>query len=375
MDLQRPHSGAGSEVAADQGIDKQPTKFRQRTVLIVDDQFTGRAILEQLVHSVDLNLRTESFADPRVALEWANEQTPDLVFTDYKMPAMDGVEFTKRLRQIPACKDVPLIVVTVVENREVRYRALEAGATDFLTRPVDHHECQARCRNLLTMRAQQQIIKNRASWLERQVEMATRQVRTREQETLLRLAKAGEYRDEGTGNHILRMAKFSRQLAEVLGLNAAECDEVEQSAPMHDIGKIGIPDKILLKPGRLNRAEFEVMKTHARIGYEILKDSPSRYLQLGAVIALGHHERFDGSGYPSALRGEEIPLIARIVAVADVFDALTTIRPYKRAWSLEDAIIYIENQSAKHFDPDCVAAFLSVKQTIVEIQQQLKDHA
>ena len=289
------------------------------SVLIVDDQFTGRKILEELVHTIDRDLSVESFADPYEALERATAHIPDLILTDYKMPIMDGVEFTKRVRAIPGCADVPVIVVTVVEERRIRYEALEAGATDFLTRPIDHHECRARCRNLLTLRRQQQIIKDRARWLEQQVAVATKKVLTREQETLLRLAKAGEYRDAGTGNHILRMAKYSRLLAAELGLSEADCDEIELAAPMHDIGKIGIPDNILLKQGKLTPDEFQIMKTHTVNGYEILKGSPSRYLQQGAIIALNHHERYDGTGYPQGLKGEEIPLSARIVAVADVY--------------------------------------------------------
>jgi two-component system response regulator RpfG len=344
-----------------------------RMVMIVDDQSTGRKILEELVHSIDRGLEVESYADPREAVERARERMPDLVLTDYKMPVMDGVEFTRQLRAIPGCGDVPLIMVTVVEDRRVRYDALEAGATDFLTRPIDHHECRARCRNLLTLRRQQQVIKSRARWLEQQVFVATKKIRVREQETLLRLAKAGEYRDQDTGNHILRMAKYSRFLAEELGLPEAACDEVELAAPMHDIGKIGIPDEILLKPGRLSPREMDVMRRHTLIGYEILKDSPSRYLQQGAVIAVGHHERYDGSGYPKGLRGEEIPMVARIVAVADVYDALTSVRPYKPAWPSEEAVGYVTTQRARHFDPQCVDAFLARLDSIREVQAILRD--
>ena len=324
---------------------------RGAKVSIVDDQFTGRKILEELVRSIDSNLQVNSFSNPFEALQRVRQDVPDLIITDYNMPDLDGVEFTRQIRAIASCADVPLIIVTVIEDPEVRYKALDAGATDFLVRPIDQHECRARCRNLLTMREQQKIIKSRAHWLEEQVAVATRQIRTREKETLLRLAKAGEYRDAGTGNHILRMARYSRLIAEGLALPPLECDEIELAAPMHDIGKIGIPDHILLKSDKLTSDEWNVMVAHTTIGHEILKDSPSRYIQQGAVIALGHHERFDGTGYPRGLRGEEIPLIARIVAVADVYDALTTERPYKPPWSSEDAIAYIQEKSWHHFDP------------------------
>ena len=346
---------------------------RAALVMIVDDQSTGRKILERLIYTINPRLTVEAFSDPFAALEHAETRTPDLVLTDYKMPTINGVEFTRRFRAIQGCADVPVMVVTVVDDKRVRYQALEAGATDFLTRPIDHHECRARCRNLLTLRKQQVIIKDRASWLEHQVEMATRQIKTREQETLLRLAKAGEYRDEGTGNHILRMAKYSRQLAEEIGLAPQECQEIELAAPMHDIGKIGIPDRILLKRGRLTDQEFELMKQHTRIGYGILSGSPSPYLQQGAVIALGHHEKYDGTGYPQGLKGEQIPLIARIASVADVYDALVSSRPYKKAWSQEEAVEYMRRQAGGQFDPLCVQAFLARREEIRHIQHELSD--
>ena len=340
-------------------------------ILIIDDQSTSRQILEELVTSLGERIVTESFADPLTALAWAHTNQPDLVLTDYKMPQMNGVEFTLRFRAL--YPDVPLVMVTSMEEREIRYQALAAGATDFLTKPVDHTECRARCRNLLTMRQQQLIIKDRARWLEDKVHLATQEVVARERETLLRLAKAGEYRDEETGCHVLRMARFSSLIAERLGLSEEERHVIETAAPMHDIGKIGTPDNILLKPGKLDAGELVVMRTHARIGYEILKDSPSKYLQMGAVIAHGHHEKYDGSGYPDGLAGEAIPLPARIVAVADVFDALTSERPYKHAWSVQDALQYLQAEQGRHFDPVCVQAFVAQFDKVLQIRQQLQD--
>ncbi|MBS1246465.1 MAG: divalent ion tolerance protein CutA, partial [Proteobacteria bacterium] len=339
-------------------------------ILIIDDQSTSRQILEELVTSLGERIVTDSFADPQAALTWARTNPPDLVLTDYKMPQMNGVEFTRRFRDL--YPDVPLVMVTSVEDREIRYQALESGATDFLTKPVDHTECRARCRNLLTLRQQQLIIKDRARWLEEKVGKATQEIVTRERETLLRLAKAGEYRDEETGCHVLRMAQFSSLIAEHLGLSEEERHVIETAAPMHDIGKIGTPDNILLKPGKLDAEELVIMRTHARIGYEILKDSPSKYLQMGAVIARGHHEKFDGSGYPDGLAGEAIPLSARIVAVADVFDALTSERPYKHAWSIQDALQYLQAEQGRHFDPACVQAFLAQFDKVLKIRQQLQ---
>jgi two-component system response regulator RpfG len=340
-------------------------------VMIVDDRPTARSLLTGLARSIEPGLYVESFAEPHDALDRAAELTPDLIISDYRMPGMDGIEFIRRLRAMPRLEEVPVIMVTVVEDRKVRYQALESGATDFLTRPIDPQECRARCRNLLTLRRSQKIVLDRAKWLEEQVIQATRDIRIREKETLLRLARAGEYRDEDTGNHIIRMAKYARLIAEELSLSAMECDEIESSAPMHDIGKIGIPDHILLKPGPLGEEEWRIMQSHTEIGHRILSDSPSRYLQMGAVIALGHHEKFDGSGYPNALAGDAIPLPARIVAVGDVFDALTTARPYKQAWQLEKALEYIRSGSGGHFDPDCVRAFL---RRLDEVQQIVQEY-
>jgi two-component system response regulator RpfG len=286
---------------------------------------------------------------------------------------MDGIEFTRRVRAERRLADVPLIIVTVVEDRQIRYQALENGATDFLTRPIDPQEYRARCLNLLALRRSQKMLADRALWLEDQVVQATREVRTRERETLMKLAKAGEYRDKETGNHIIRMAKYARLIAEELRLTAMECDEIEAAAPMHDIGKIGIPDLIMLKPGRHTPEEQALMRRHPLIGHGILTDSPSRYLQMGAVIALGHHEKFDGSGYPQGLAGEDIPLPARIVAVADVFDALTSNRPYKRAWPFQDALNHILSESGKHFDPACVRAFELRIDAVAAIMRELGD--
>lgn len=353
--------------------DRSPRIERDSYILIVDDQSTGRRILEEIVRGIDDTLQIASFSDPRDALGQARGRVPDLILTDYRMPEMNGVEFIKRLRALPGCAEVPIVVITVVGDRSVRYEALNAGATDFLTRPLDQYECMSRCRNLLKLRHQQCMIQDRAQWLERQVEIATRQIVLRERETLLRLARAGEYRDQDTGNHVIRMSRYSRAIADYLGLSEADCDEIEFASPMHDIGKIGVPDHILLKPGRLEPGEWEIMKTHTVIGHQILADSDSRYIQVGAIIALSHHEKYDGSGYPYGLAGEAIPLQARIVAVADVYDALRSHRPYKEPWSRERAVEFIGEQRGRHFDPACVDAFTRQLDLIFAIEEQFTD--
>jgi len=343
------------------------------TILIIDDQLTSRQILQQLVGSIEDNLSVEAFANPVEALEWSTTKMTDLVLVDYKMPEMNGIEFITRFRTHTSSSHVPVIMVTSIEDRSVRYEALEAGATDFLMKPVDHHECRARCKNLLTQYQQYKIISDRSRWLERRVSEATSEIRLRERETLLRLARAGEYRDEETGNHVIRMAKYSRIIAEQLGFSKDDADVIEMAAPMHDIGKIGIRDDILLKPGKLTHEEFEIMKRHTIIGYDILKDSPSKYLQMGGVIALCHHEKFDGTGYPYGKKGNEIPMEARIVAVADVYDALVSERPYKNPWSVDAALDYMGSHSGKHFDPDALEAFKEQLDTVSKIQGMLPD--
>ena len=347
---------------------------RKRRVLIVDDESTGRSILEKVIQTIEDDIDVTSFNSALRALEWLAVNRADLIITDYRMPEMNGVDFIKRVRASEGLDSIPIMMITIVSEKQVRYEALEAGATAFLNRPIDHIECRTSCRNLLKMREQQSIIEDRAEWLARQVEVATQQVIARERETLLRLGRAGEYRDSDTGNHVLRMAKYARIIAEELGLNQMECEDIEYAAPMHDIGKIGIPDTVLKKPGRFNDSEWHQMRQHTVIGHKILSNSQSRFIQLGAVIALNHHEKFDGSGYPNGLSGRDIPLSARIVAVADVFDALMSPRPYKRPWQLQMALLYLQEQAGSHFDPQCVEAFFArldqIKQVYFELQDQ-----
>lgn len=349
-----------------------PPAARMRLV-IVDDQSMGRRILREMLQDVGQGVKIVDFAAPQDALLDVRENLPDLIVTDYRMPGMNGTQFIRAVRALPGGADVPIVVVTVLEDRNVRYEALEAGATDFLSRPLDPVECRVRCRNLLQLRRQGRLVRKRAQWLEQRVRAATQEVIKRERETLFRLAKAGEYRDEGTGNHVLRMARYARCVAEALGLDEVLCETIELAAPMHDIGKIGVPDQILLKPGELTPDEREIMMRHASIGHQILMESESRYIQMGAVIALSHHERWDGAGYPQGLAGDAIPLPARIVAVADVYDALRSDRPYKSAWSREAACDFLRDEAGRRFDPTVVAAFLSCFERICQVEDSLRD--
>jgi two-component system, response regulator RpfG len=345
----------------------------RNSVIIVDDQSTSRAILEQVVKGIDSSVEVHSFACPLDAVAWAAGRVADLVMIDFQMPKLNGIDFLRRLRALPDYAHVPVVMITVNEDRKVRYMALDAGVTDFLTKPIDTRECLARCKNLLTLRRQQLALEDRRKHLEGMVHDATAEVREREKETLYRLARAGEFRDAETGNHIIRMARYSRLIAEAIGLRRDEAETIELAAPLHDIGKIGIPDHILLKPGRLSDSEQREMMQHPVIGYEILKASPSAYLRMGALIALGHHEKYDGTGYPHGLAGEHIPLAARIVAVADVFDALTSVRPYKPAWPVDRALLYLTEQRGSHLDPRLVDGFLEVREETLRIRRELKD--
>lgn len=345
----------------------------RNTAMVVDDQSTGRAILEQMVRSLDERVQVEGFGRPVDAVVWATRHIADLVLIDYMMPDMNGIELAKRLRALPGYEHVPIMMVTAHDDRKVRYDALDAGVTDFLIKPVDARECMARCRNLLTLRRQQLALEDKRRLLEGMVEEATREVRDREKETLMRLARAGEFRDEETGYHLVRMARYSRLIADAIGLEREEAETIELAAPLHDIGKIGIPDQILLKKDRLDGMEWDTMRSHPLIGHEILKGSASKYVRMGSLIALGHHEKYDGSGYPNGLVSDHIALCARIVAVADVYDALTSARPYKKAWPAEDAFEFLRQQRGKHFDPQLVDAFDGVKDAVARIQSELRD--
>lgn len=344
--------------------DTLPNQFKKRSlidkVVIIDDDSTSRNILKNIVSAIGENIKCETYSNPIEALAEISEYDPDLMLVDYRMPELNGIEFVKKIRTVPSCYDIPMMIVTVIEDKDILYEALEAGATDFLTKPVDQHECQARCQNLLTLRRQQKIIENRALTLEQKIETAIKEIKQRERETLNRLAIAGEFKDNNTGEHQFRIGKLSRLIAEELKQESEFCEMLEVVAPLHDIGKIGIPDSILLKAGSLDENEMAIMKTHTLIGYEILKDSPSKYLQLGAVIALNHHERYDGTGYPNGLNEKEIPLAARIVTVADVYDALRDKRPYKESWQENNVVQYIADAKGKQFCPDCVDALFKV---------------
>ena len=342
-------------------------------VVIVDDTHINLVLMSRLIGKLD-GVQTVTFQAAQPALAWCNSHPWDLLIIDYMMPDLNGLELIARLHGDPRERP-PVLMVTASMDVEVRHRALENGASDFLIKPIDKVEFLARTRNMLQLRRATVGLQHRASWLADEVAKATVELRDREQETIMLLARASEYRDPETGAHILRMAHYSRLIAAQLGLPPQEQDDIFNAAPMHDVGKVGTPDQILLKPGRLTDDEMAVMRQHAQIGYDILKSSQARMLQLAATIALTHHERYDGAGYPNGLRGEAIALAGRIVAVADVFDALTSRRPYKRAWSMDAARQYLLDHSGSHFDPRCVTALLARWDEVQAIRARYDDPA
>lgn len=342
-------------------------------IVLIDDVEANLLLLRHFISQQQGTFEVQEFLDPQKALAHCRARMPDLVIVDYMMPVLNGIDFVRQLRAMPAGADIPVLMVTANNERPVRYSALEAGANDFLTKPLDRVEFTARLRNMLALRSSQRRLQDRASWLAEEVLKATEEIRQRERETIVRLSKAAEFRDPETGGHIQRMAHYAWLIAVRLGLPPEQQELLLEAAPMHDVGKVAIPDHILLKPGRLTPEEFEVMKQHAAKGHQILAGSSSPLLQMAAVIALTHHEKYDGSGYPNGLRGESIPLVGRIVAVADVFDALTSARPYKPAWEVDRAVEHMRRLSGEHFDPRCVEAFLDRFDEVLAVRERFVD--
>ena len=344
----------------------------QLKALSVDDEYLNLVLIEEMGRKLGLDIA--SFTDPRDALEYLKHHPVDIIFADYMMPVMDGISLIKAAREY--YPDIPIVMITAVtSDNELKLRALESGATDFLSKPLNLPEFSARVRNLIKLRQSQLLYKNWADVLRTEVEKATDDIKLREQETLKVLASAAEYKDPETGEHIIRVAHYSRIIAEELTEDEEMQQQIFRAAPLHDIGKIGVPETILLKPGKLTTPEYEEIKRHAEMGYEIMKNADSPYLKTGASIALTHHEKWDGSGYPRGLAGKDIPLCGRIVAISDVFDALTSVRPYKLPWSFDKAVDHLKSERGKHFDPDVVDAFRARIDEIREIHSTYSDSA
>lgn len=341
-------------------------------VLIVDDDETNLFIMSAIVRRLE-DADPVAISSPLEALDWLRANDPDLILLDQMMPDIDGLDMLSRIRANRRFAEVPIVMITANTSVEVRIRALDQGCSDFLTKPVIVPEVQARLRNLLALRQSRSLLRDRASLLSAEVERITGALHRQGQELVNRLSRAAEFRDPETGAHIERMSRYSEVIAEAAGFDRDFCTELRDAAPMHDIGKIGIPDLVLLKPGRLSAEEMGVMRQHTVIGHRILADSDVPLLRLAAEIALSHHEKFDGSGYPNGLSGNHIPPSGRIVAIADVFDALTTARPYKRPWELAQAHEFLLKNSGTHFDPSFLDAFFSRWGQVCEIHRMHND--
>ncbi len=329
-------------------------------ILIVDDDPVNLRFLERLLGHAGYE-DIVSASSGGAALAEAQQRQPDLIILDLQMPGIDGYEVLATLRSsVSSGVHVPILVYTADVTYEARKRALELGASDFLTKPGDAQEILLRVRNFLTVRGLHLALASRNDDLERIVRERTHELEASQIEIIERLARAGERRDDDTGEHTQRVGELSGDIAEAMGQPTQLVRLLRLTARLHDLGKIGVPDSILLKPGRLTPDEFKEMQLHSGAGARILSRGLTPLLQMAERIAQSHHERYDGTGYPDGLAGEEIPIEARIVAVADVFDALTHARPYKAAWEVADAITEIRAQSGRHFDPKVVEAFLAV---------------
>lgn len=346
--------------------------IQKATILIVDDQPANVKLLEKMLRSagyVSIISTCDSLAVEQIYLE----QDIDLVLLDIRMPRMDGFEVMGRLKALAEDEMLSILVLTAQTDQETRLRSLSEGAKDFLTKPFDRLEVLNRIRNMLEVRLLHKQVSEHNEQLAKRVKERTEEIEQTRLEVIQRLGRAAEYRDNETGMHVLRMSHYSYLIGLAAGMDPSEAEMLLHAAPMHDIGKIGIPDSILLKPGKLDEEEWLNMQRHAEIGADILSGSNSPLLDMARVIALTHHEKWDGSGYPYGLKEDNIPLVGRIVPIADVFDALTSKRPYKEAWSVEDAIDEIVRLKGRHFDPVLVEHFIAILPQILNIKERFAE--
>ncbi|OGW64878.1 MAG: two-component system response regulator [Nitrospirae bacterium RIFCSPLOWO2_02_FULL_62_14] len=327
--------------------------------LLVDDEQYNIELLEAVLNKGGFS-QISSTTDPRRVLPLFIEYKPDILVLDFNMPNMNGLEVIRQVvPRVPAESYFPILVITSEMAPEIKHNVLSAGAKDFLSKPIDKTEVLLRVRNLLTTRVLYNQLEHQNERLEVMVRQRTQELDLAQEEILERLGRAAEYRDDETGQHTRRIGRSAALVAEIMGWTMAQLELMRRAAPLHDIGKIGIADRILLKPAKLTAEEFEAMKEHVTIGSKTLMGSRSPLLQLAETIALTHHERWDGSGYLK-LKKEEIPLAGRIVSVADVFDALTHKRPYKEAWPIDRTREEMASKSGQHFDPQVLEAFFKL---------------
>ncbi|GAB3365165.1 MULTISPECIES: response regulator [Giesbergeria] len=328
-----------------------PPQDHRPRLLLVDDEPTN---LQVLRHLLQADYRLLFATDGNRALEVARQQHPDLILLDVMMPQLDGHGVCRALKQDPCTATIPVIFITALTDHDDEARGLEMGAVDYITKPVSGPVVRARVRTHLSLVHMDELRETRLQIVQR-------------------LGRAAEYKDNETGMHVIRMSHYAQQLALAAGYSPAWAEDLLNAAPMHDVGKIGIPDAILRKPGKLDASEWDVMRRHPEIGAQIIGEHTSGLLQLAHSIALNHHEKWDGSGYPRGLAADAIPIEARMVALADVFDALTARRPYKEPWSLESTLAHIQAQAGQHFDPELVPLFVALVPQLLEIQRRWAD--
>jgi putative two-component system response regulator len=350
----------------------------KQVILLVDDQPQNLELLEAYLGPQGYQIIKAAGGEE--ALRQLSGHQIDLVLLDVMMPGMDGFEVTRRIRQDENHRLLPIVLVTALRETEDRIKGIEAGCDDFLSKPFDKMELLARVRSLLKVKAYNSLMSDYRKELEAEVAERTEElkqamgkIKAASLETIYRLSMAAEYKDKETGAHIKRVSLYSTAIARRMGLDQETIETILYAAPMHDVGKIGMPDRILMKPSKLNPEEWDIMKQHTVIGAKILKGSDAEFIRMGEMIALDHHEKWDGSGYPNGLNGLEIPVASRIVSVADVFDALTSNRPYKETLSVETAMDIVREGKGSYFDPEVTDAFFAVQNEILAIKEHFGD--
>lgn len=346
--------------------------IKSASILVVDDEPFNVEILIELLGGHGYSSVT-GITSAVKAVELYQKTDFDLVLLDINMPELNGFQVLDEFKKVDRDIHSPVIILSALKERNTRLKALKLGARDFLEKPFDGEEAVYRISNLLEMHLTQKLLAKYNSNLEKFVQERTKKIEKTQFEILSCLSYAAEYRDMDTAHHTIRVGWYSRIIAEQYGFRNEELDLIQHAAPMHDIGKIGVSDTILLKPGKLDKDEFEKMKLHASIGAEILSRSNAPIMKYAKIIALSHHEKWNGTGYPNALAGQKIPILGRIVAIADVFDALSMERPYKKAWPLEKTLKLLNDEAGEHFDPHLVSLFMGSLPAILEIQKKYED--
>ncbi len=349
-----------------------PERQHHERIFIVDDEPSNLKMLDRMLRGVGFR-NLVLIEDPRTVLELYQAQRPALILLDINMPHLDGYQVMAQLQALGDPLAPPVIILTAQHGRDFLLRGLAGGARDFITKPFDRNELLMRVGNLLDAHLAHCLVHDQKAMLEQMVCARTEELRRTRLQVVQRLGMAAEFRDEETGSHILRMSHTCALLARGAGWSEADCELMLHASPMHDIGKIGIPDAILLKPGALEPAEWAIMQSHATIGGHLLEGDDSDLMRLAREIALTHHERWDGSGYPHGLAGTAIPASGRIAALADVFDALTSERPYKKPWTVEASVALIRGNRGKHFDPDLVEVFLAELPGVLAIRERFAE--